>query len=256
MTVQFTEIVEPEITVVDLPAIPAEPPEEPPMAEDQTPVTETERVRKPRNPRARPPRFEASSDGSTTDKAKVSITKAPRGKHGTGTEKVPIGRVAPPDLREWSGFIGNVVIRWLARGFVAANFRGLPEYRDLLTDMDREDLELDDKQLAAIAKPMAHTAMKVPVLQRNGRAIIDSAEGIEAAVVLFMWAGRVNRIAKRIKKEQGIVPERRSRGNRRSRGEPANVDGGSDVESEESSQQAEPIANGYGQYHPSSHGFN
>src|SRR5215469_12218230 len=188
------------ITIIELPTETA----------PQAPVPPPVSLDKPRR---------AASTRSAGSSAKAPA-KEPVGRHGTGKEKVPPVTAQPPNFREWHGFISTVAIRWLARGFTAWAFRGIPNYESLLTREQLEDIELDDKQLSAIAKPLAHMAMRSEFMNKHGRAIIDSADGIEALVVLVMWSHRVNRIAaslrpKETRHDHGL--RGRGRGNRESR---------------------------------------
>lgn len=111
-----------------------------------------------------------------------------------------------PDFTEWQDFIAETVMHWLSRGFVAFAFRGMPEYRSMLSFDDLEDLELDSEQLNAIARPFASMAERSKINVKYGRAIMNSKDSIEAAVILFMWANRVNRIAKRVRNEMEVIP--------------------------------------------------
>lgn len=94
--------------------------------------------------------------------------------------------------------------------------------------MDQEDqdiIDLDNEQLTAIAKPFAHVAMRNQFLSKHGREILDSKDAIEAAVILFMWFGRVNRVAKKYRpRHQKTIP---SQGKVEKKDEP--VDSGPDV---------------------------
>lgn len=104
-----------------------------------------------------------------------------------------IGNVAVPDFSEWQDFIGTLLIRWLCRAYVTVALRG--GIQDMLTPEEKEDLELDDESLAAIAKPFASLAIRSKKFNlKYGRTIMDSRDAIESSVMLFMWAGRVSRI--------------------------------------------------------------
>lgn len=101
----------------------------------------------------------------------------------------------PPNFAEWSDFFGTVVFRWATRAIATVILRGID--REQLTPEEKEDIDLDDEQLQAIAKPFAHMATRSAFLTKHGRMILDSKDAIEASVIMFMWMGRVNRIAKR-----------------------------------------------------------
>lgn len=103
--------------------------------------------------------------------------------------------IKPPDFAEWTDFIGTVMFRWVTRAISAVILRGID--RNVLEPDELDDIDLDDEQLTAIAKPFAHVATKSAFLTKHGREILDSKDAIEAAVIMFMWMGRVNRIAKK-----------------------------------------------------------
>ncbi len=111
---------------------------------------------------------------------------------GSGKPKPPTFKPEIPDFDEWETFIGGLLIRWLARAYVAVALSGLD--RNLLTPDEKEDLELDDDALSAVAKPFAHLASKSKFNKKYGRTIMESRDAIEASVILFMWAGRIGRI--------------------------------------------------------------
>lgn len=111
----------------------------------------------------------------------------------------------PPDFAEWTEFIGTVVLRWAARGISAVILRGID--RDTIDPADLDEIDLDEEQLTALAKPFAHVADRSKFLTKHGRAIIDSKDAIEAAVILFMWMGRVNRVAKKYRPRHAVKGE-------------------------------------------------
>ena len=143
-----------------------------------------------------------------------------RGRHerassGAGSKrddgKASAPKVRPPDFSEWADYLGNFALRWAARGYVAFVFRGLDRY-ELLSDKDNQALELDAEELADIAKPIAHLADRSKLGKRYGRVIIDSSDGVAAAIQIGMWGARVNRIASNLRKglENGNVGTRES----------------------------------------------
>jgi hypothetical protein len=124
-----------------------------------------------------------------------------------GGKPAPPKKITPPDFSEWSNFIGTVVLRWAARAFVSVALRGID--RASIDPADLAELDLDDEQLESIAKPFAHIAVRSSYLTKHGRMIIDSKDAIEAVVVLFMWTGRVNRVARKYRpkhaKHEGAI---------------------------------------------------
>lgn len=107
----------------------------------------------------------------------------------------PKGKTGPPDFSEWQDFISGVVLHWLTKAFVTVMLRGID--RNLLTDDDIEDIELDDDELLCIARPFSNLLLRTGFNAKYGRHIINARDTIESAVMLFMWASRVNRIGKK-----------------------------------------------------------
>jgi len=133
------------------------------------------------------PRKEVSTGAAAASHAAPPKPIAPK------TPKPPTLKV--PDFAEWTDFIGTVMFRWATRGISAVILHGID--RDNLEQEELDAIDLDDEQLIAIAKPFAHLATRSAFLTKHGREILDSKDAIEAAVIMFMWMGRVNRIAKK-----------------------------------------------------------
>lgn len=108
-------------------------------------------------------------------------------------------KATPPDFTEWQDFLGEVVLHWFSVAFIAIAFRGVP-YHDMLSDEDFEDIQLDEDELGAIARPFAHVLTHTKLNGKYGRAIMNSRDTIEAAVVMFMWGARVRRISGKYRK--------------------------------------------------------
>lgn len=111
------------------------------------------------------------------------------------TTKEPKGNIGPPSFSEWQSFLGEVVIHWLCYAIVSVSLRGVD--RANLTIEEREDIELDDEEEAAIAKPLANMILNSKFNGKYGRAILNMRDGIEAVVILFFFASRVNRIGRK-----------------------------------------------------------
>lgn len=140
----------------------------------------------PKRPVGRP-RKEDSTGAGAASHAKTDKPIAP---------KPPIKpTIRPPDFTEWTEFFGTVVLRWVTRAITAVILHGVD--RKILEPDELDDIDLDEEQLTAIAKPFAHVATRSAFLTKHGREILDSKDAIEAAVIMFMWMGRVNRIAKK-----------------------------------------------------------
>lgn len=157
--------------------------------------------------------------------------------------KPPIAaNLKPPNFAEWSDFFGTVVFRWATRAISTVILRGID--RELLTPEEKEDIDLDDEQLTAIAKPFAHMATRSAFLTKHGRMILDSKDAVEASVIMFMWMGRINRIAKRYR-PQHQKPERGKRNVRQQQGQEQPVDSGQDVPQESGYYAAPAVGAGF-----------
>jgi hypothetical protein len=104
----------------------------------------------------------------------------------------------PPDFTEWKDFLGEVVLHWFSVAFIAVAFRGIP-YHEMMSQEDWEDIQLDDSELAAVARPFAHLITHSKINTKYGRVIMNSRDSIEASVVMFMWGSRVTRISRKYK---------------------------------------------------------
>jgi hypothetical protein len=135
----------------------------------------------------RPRKAEVSTGVGAANHAKTEKPIAP---------KPPIKpNIKPPDFGEWTEFFGTVVLRWVTRAITSVILHGID--RKALESDELDEIDLDEEQLTAIAKPFAHVATRSAFLTKHGREILDSKDAIEAAVIMFMWMGRVNRIAKK-----------------------------------------------------------
>lgn len=108
----------------------------------------------------------------------------------------PKDKVDPPDFTEWRDFLGEVVLHWFSVAAIAVMFRGIP-YHEIMSQEDYEDIQLDEDELTAVARPFAHLLAHSKINGKYGRAIMNSRDSIEATVVLFMWFQRANRISKK-----------------------------------------------------------
>lgn len=124
-------------------------------------------------------------------------------------QRIPPPKINVPDFSEWHDYLGNFVIKWITRGYIAFVFRGIDRW-ELLSAAENQALELDDKELSDIAKPIAHLANGSKFGKKYGRLLIDSSDGIAAFIQLSMWANRVNRIARRYRpgkeRNERVVP--------------------------------------------------
>lgn len=79
--------------------------------------------------------------------------------------------------------------------FVSVSLRGID--RAQLTPEELEDIELDEEEEMAIARPFSNMMLGSKLNSKYGRAIINAKDTIEATVILFFFMGRVNRIGKK-----------------------------------------------------------
>jgi hypothetical protein len=111
---------------------------------------------------------------------------------------------APPSASEWQDFFGGVVLRALTQGYLQlVLFRDIDESE--LTPRERELIELTKDDLRDIAAPMATMASKSKYARKHGRSVIAAAESYESVVDLFIWMRRVNKIARKHRKNEPTV---------------------------------------------------
>jgi hypothetical protein len=97
-----------------------------------------------------------------------------------------------------------VVLRAVTQGYLQlVLFREIDESE--LTPRERELIELTKEDLRDIAAPMATVAAKNKLTRKHGRTIIAAAESYESVVDLFIWMRRVNKIAKKHRKNDPTV---------------------------------------------------
>lgn len=187
-----------------------------------------------------------SSIGKHVQQAAEQAKRGP-GRPKGSTNKLPSKKpptIDIPNFDEWEDFLGTYVIRWLCRAYVALIFRGID--RDNLTEEEEEYLELDDEQAASVAKPFASMVLQSKTFNaKYGRSIMNSKDAIEASVVLFMWSGRVRKIAKKYKPRHA-KPE----------GNQDVVNSRQDVPAESQNGQAQPNVSFANGYRPTGIGFN
>jgi hypothetical protein len=104
-------------------------------------------------------------------------------------------KTGPPNLDEWTGFFGRVVLRVVTEWYISYAFRGIDE--DLLSEREIERLAMTDDERQLIAVPLAEMSNKSKFMRKHGRMIVASGDTFNAMVVLGAWASRVNRIAAR-----------------------------------------------------------
>lgn len=156
-----------------------------------------------------PPEPEVSSEEDDSQPApnrtRDSTAKRPAGRHRRVAipappkdeeDKPPAPpKIRPPDFREWHDFGANFIFKWLCRAYVGYVFRGIDRER-ILNAAELKALEPDADMLSSATKPFAHMADRSKFMKKHGRAIIDSADGIEALIAVGMYANTIRRIAR------------------------------------------------------------
>jgi hypothetical protein len=89
-------------------------------------------------------------------------------------------------------------------------FKGIDRER-VLNAAELKAIEPDPEMLSAATKPLAHMASRSQFLTKNGRAIIDSADGIEALIAVGMYANTVRRIARSHEQQRTEQPRKKRR---------------------------------------------
>lgn len=119
------------------------------------------------------------------------------------TAKIPTG---PPSAVEWQDFLGSTVFRLLTEGYLyLVLFRHVDEQD--ISPRERDMVRLTKEELRDIAAPLATVASKNKLARKHGRTVIASAESYESFLDLFFWMKRVNKIAKRYRKQPTRTPE-------------------------------------------------
>lgn len=201
---RFQEI-QPEIQQRTIPELPAPLPE-PEVSGEEEVANETPSEAGPDNPRR--PRNRAT----TRAPARPGRHRKPESDTPEDNPPPAPPKIRPPDFREWHDFGANFVFKWLCRGYVGMVFRGIDKER-VLNAAELKALEPDAEMLSAATKPLAHMASRNKFLTKNGRAIIDSADGVEALIAVGMYANTVRRIARSHESERTIQPVRKKRQN-------------------------------------------
>jgi hypothetical protein len=131
----------------------------------------------------------------------------PRGRH----HKADAGDAKPPPTGiptadEWQDFLGGTVLRLLTEGYL---------YLVLFKDIDETDLTLREREMVRLTKddlremasPMASFAYKNKHGRKYGRTIISAAESYESLIDLLIWMRRVNKIARKYRKNDPAAAE-------------------------------------------------
>lgn len=137
-----------------------------------------------------------SADSTKGADATAKKPQPPKASQPRTEKRPPPPNLKIPDYDEWEDFVGNYVLRWASRAFIAVMFRGIDRER-MLTPDELEDIELDDEQLTALSRPFAKMATASAFNTKYGRVVMNSKDSIEAFVVMFMWGNRVRAISKR-----------------------------------------------------------
>jgi len=108
-----------------------------------------------------------------------------------------------PTLDEWQDFIGRFVLRGVTEGYLNLV---LADFYDDLTPRERAMIALTKDDLKEMSAPLASLANKSKFMRTKGRSIIASADSAESVIALLMWMRRVNRIAKKYRKNSTPRP--------------------------------------------------
>jgi hypothetical protein len=134
------------------------------------------------------------SSGAADDK--------PRGRHHKQTQedsKPPATGI--PTADEWQDFLGGTVLRLLTEGYLyMVLFKDIDETD--LTPRERDLVRLTKDDLREMASPMASFAYKNKHARKHGRTIIAAAESYESLIDLLIWMRRVNKIARKYRKNE------------------------------------------------------
>lgn len=131
----------------------------------------------------------------------VSRSSRARRNNSASDEKASTGKGArqpktgPPSLDEWAGFFSRVVLRTAEQWYVDYAFRGIDESR--VSEQDLDKLELDDEEKQLIVTPFSELAYKSKFMKKHGRMIVASGDAFNALVVIGAWTSRVNRVARK-----------------------------------------------------------
>lgn len=117
----------------------------------------------------------------------------------------------PPSADEWQQFFARFVVRGITSGYLALVLRDI---EDELTPAEREKIALSQDDLMELAAPLASFSSKNKFMVKHGRQIVSAADSSEALIGLAFWMRRVNKIAKKYRKNtiQGFVEEDNGRG--------------------------------------------
>lgn len=127
-------------------------------------------------------------------------SSSPRTSKTSGSEKKPRFFEGAPSKDEWQDFIGNSVLKWVCRGYVWFVTRGIDDNQ--ISKEDKQDLQMTDEDLDDISRPFASLMARSKFNAKSGRAIIDSADAIDATMALFFWMKRVNQVTRRYKQTE------------------------------------------------------
>jgi hypothetical protein len=135
----------------------------------------------------------------------VKLVKAPP------RAKVSDASGKPPTADEWQTFFARFVVRGITSGYLALVLRDI---EDELTDLEKEKIALSQDDLMELAAPLASFSSKNKFMTKHGRQIVSAAGSSESVLALMLWMRRVNKIARKYRKNtiQGRVEERNVNG--------------------------------------------
>ena len=111
-------------------------------------------------------------------------------------------KAGPPNLGEWNRFFSKFVIRLAEDFFISVAFRGIDE--DDVSATDLAKLHLTDQEKTAIATPLSELANRNKFMRKHGRQIVAVAGSMDAFIIFGMWVSRVNRIARKYRRQANV----------------------------------------------------
>lgn len=155
------------------------------------------------------PDFDSEEEDSLDDVSVVNDTVKPAQRtvvekpDRTSDKSVPKG--GAPSVDEWQDFIGRIVLRTLFDGYMTLMLRDIE-----LSEQEERYLHLSKQDLKEMSAPLAGFASKNRTLRKHGRSIVSAADSWESVVAISIWLRRVNRVARRHRKELAQMSQQRN----------------------------------------------
>lgn len=114
-------------------------------------------------------------------------------------------KAGAPSLDEWQDFFGRFVLKLLVDAYL---YMVLGDLWEELTPAEADRIKLSPEDMKEIAAPLAEMSNKSSYMKKHGRTIIAAAESYESILTLLLWMNRVNRIARKHKKNNPNYKQR------------------------------------------------